>query len=466
MNIRGLAIASGLSILLASCNDAIECAPQPIHAESDQPSPDASVAAVDVYLDHSRSMVGFLPRKQVAGSNQMVAFRTFVDGLPDIIAQLRPSGAASFTLFGGKTEVRSVTEPQFKVESSQPSSFTYDYTDIPNAIDSFASRPSDHLGVIITDLFFDTEEIGSGGTGSMLHALTRQLDQGRAVALIGILSRFDGAIYDIPPDKKRISYSGLRPVFAIVIGKTASVAAFIEQCRRAFAIDYETSPVHAVLFTPKELTRTSRFNRGDADRLAIAISGGPARATPILSDADSTGVALQTEVDAATPQSRMSLSVDATANRWRDAVYAHAGVGVTSITAWRFAGAAGDIGGASACRRLWHQLDFSGGTSTLSDDELRMQVPLTRSGRKLLSPDAVYALHVEAYLPPPTEGDLPSWIGAWTFDVNEADGLVRDATTEPMFKVFRLHQLASKLLEAAGGSRMPLFSANFVIKGE
>ncbi len=253
--VRLLALAS--SILLTGCGaKPVTCLPHAsllnrtawsISDVSARPS-----SAV-VYLDRSVSMQGFIPAHRVERADRESLFVSFMRGLPDQLDRSTNYATSSYYFFGGAFEHSTAERDAFVKTSIERAAFTYKETDIPAVLTEIGASRRDELAIVVTDLFFNNEELGSGGTGRIARSLRNLIAQGRSVAIVGVATPFSGKIYDIPPDRSIVSYNGVRPFFALVIGPTSTVERLIAGLREQLLIDKSPNAIRSILFAPNPL---------------------------------------------------------------------------------------------------------------------------------------------------------------------------------------------------------------------
>lgn len=174
---------------------------------------------VDVYWDVTPSMKGYAT---LTGGNNV--FRILADQyLGDIGNSM---GEVKFFRFG--KEVMPLSGREY-LNFRDPS-----YYD--NADDTYMQKVVDvadasHLSVVVTDLF----ENDADWTNVTSKLTDKYLRKHMAVAVIGIKNPFQGVIYDIGPDKKKLNYDSgtepgrFRPFYLFVMGPDSKVREFVER---------------------------------------------------------------------------------------------------------------------------------------------------------------------------------------------------------------------------------------------
>src|ERR1035437_6841768 len=181
----------------------------------DQVSPDL---IAQVYLDATSSMKGF---SKPESASEFVQFlqeieRAFTTGWK--------SPQLKYWKFGdGK---KAITErPVYAVASKMAF-----YEDAPlswkTRMDQVRRTASTGvLTVVITDLFQD--ESDEVAVVAALKDVT--LNQRLSVGVLGVRAKFDGVVYDIGPGSRNTPYKGIRPFYAILVGRTVDILHYIKQ---------------------------------------------------------------------------------------------------------------------------------------------------------------------------------------------------------------------------------------------
>jgi hypothetical protein len=235
---------------LAACGDRrLPCEPRDVLATKKEttdlfPVPQAipegrSPKKLQVFLDYSASMRGFLPEQSApddeANMRQILqnlqslqasempknsnkdggvanerkynasyyAFGGVTATAPNVAicgdgATYSPSGAILRTRFPDNFEFCEFSANQFLSRAGNGRNYRANRTDIDTLLRNINIKESDSIDIVITDLFYNTNELPGGSITALSAAFQPILESGRAVAIVTLKSGFDGDIYDIP----------------------------------------------------------------------------------------------------------------------------------------------------------------------------------------------------------------------------------------------------------------------------
>ncbi len=221
------------------------CAPPPRDdAQYTLPPPSNAAPMVDVFLDSTLSMKGFVS----TGTNNN--FQQTIPILESAVISRWAGGETHFFKFGSQIEAltnRSYLEavkPQFYSDSDYNT-----LTLIENVIDS--AKP-DHLTTIVTDLFQNNSDINQLSD----KIKKKYIAQGLGVGIFAIKSEFDGNVYDVGPDKYSFSYASgsdakkFRPFYLLVLGPHAEISKYFEALTYAGLNKFPGELQQRVIFSP------------------------------------------------------------------------------------------------------------------------------------------------------------------------------------------------------------------------
>jgi len=242
--------------------------------------------AATVFLDVSGSMRGYVapPRQPVRGrraDTEPRVFREIVLSLPRILGPLAEK--ASLYQFGEDIRVMptsalsDATRPD--AYAGNPGFYRAKKSRIQDVLARIEQMPPDELGIAITDLFLSGEDILNGA--ALRSPLARILESGRAIAVIGIRTGFNGPIFDLPGMPSNFSFADAyeRPFFIIAAGPLPAVSRLTRQLELEYlaplAEPVDGRRYHATIFTRHPL-------EGDSRRLELVPVGGVEKATDIV----------------------------------------------------------------------------------------------------------------------------------------------------------------------------------------
>ena len=195
------------------------------------PASTSDVGPVDVFVDGSGSMAGFI-RGATAGDRPL---QDLVARLPWIAGGLqRP---ASFTLFGRDLhplpvgrEALLASDAPYACHTGEALPCDNQETRLDRVLAAIKAKPADHLAVLVTDLWLTGQDL-SAGPAALSGPLSDMLASGRAVGVVGVRAPYDGPIYDIP---NAPPFAGARShgLFVLLVGPVDRVTAFHERLGR------------------------------------------------------------------------------------------------------------------------------------------------------------------------------------------------------------------------------------------
>ena len=180
---------------------------------------------VYVYFDGSLSMQGFV--KDQPGQKNL--YRDVIDDLQQISENVGKK--TYFHKFGSKVDpiqenaIANVTKPGFYICKDSQAKCNNQETRLEQP---FKATRIDKNGtyVIVTDLFLSSKQLVGSTLSSLTKPLKSILKDGKSIGIFGVMSSFNGNIYDIPKkDGGTFKYSEAkkRPFYIIVIGDQKNI---------------------------------------------------------------------------------------------------------------------------------------------------------------------------------------------------------------------------------------------------
>ena len=195
------------------------------YSETEAETSSAEKNPVFVYFDGSLSMQGYV--KDQPGQKNL--YRDVVDDLQQISENV--GNKTFYHRFGSKVEpikeneIAKVTKPGFYICTDSQAKCNNQETRLELPFKA-AKANKDATYVIVTDLFLSSKQLVGSTLSSLTKPLKSILKDGKSIGIFGVMSSFNGNIYDIPKkDGGTFKYSEAkkRPFYIIVIGDQKNI---------------------------------------------------------------------------------------------------------------------------------------------------------------------------------------------------------------------------------------------------
>lgn len=233
-------IMIGFALLLSGCSvssighttkGAVEAPPSvDTYAKSD-------TITADIYLDGTTSMYGYVnyPGGTIYGDA--------VKNIERTITENWKNDSINYIKFGD-------TFQEMSRDAFLQMDTTAFYDQKDTSLQKVIEQTKDNdLSIIITDLFQTNQDLDS-----LVHSIKNKgMGNGRAVAVIGLKSQFNGKIFDVGKNMSSLDYassddsSTYRPVYLIVMGNENDTRAFVESYQKKMP---ESAQVNVAFFAP------------------------------------------------------------------------------------------------------------------------------------------------------------------------------------------------------------------------
>ena len=260
------------SFFLSSVNAKDLCQPDlnlPTYSDEDtETSSDKN--PVFVYFDGSLSMQGYT--KDQPGQKNL--YRDVIDDLQQISENV--GNKTFYHKFGSKVEpikeneIAKVTKPGFYICSDSQAKCNNQETRLELPFKA-AKANKDATYVIVTDLFLSSKQLVGSTLSSLTKPLKSILKDGKSIGIVGVMSSFNGNIYDIPKkDGGTFKYTEAkkRPFYIIIIGDQKNINQIKKNLEEQHFIDAEDQYKFALITSSPVLQNLNKNKVITEDNIA------------------------------------------------------------------------------------------------------------------------------------------------------------------------------------------------------
>lgn len=406
----------------------------PSDLTSDLASEEASFLGVEnsihIYYDVSGSMVGYIDPPKNDAYPPVYADLTLA--LPDVASAITPD--VFFYEFGERIVPLPAAELNRLIT---PSTYSCalgragcQESRINETFELAASDVPSSLHVIVTDLFLAQGDL-IGTPGRALQApLWRALEQGKAIALVGVAAGFNGRIFDLPSGGSYDHADG-RPLYLVIVGPLERIATFLSGLDALLGWDATGVEVHQTIYSHPVVVR--RFTSGhDFDIEAMETAVVPRTASSmslqeVSADRDALGFVARFD-----PSSLLSTGS-----------FSLAGIELKQDV-WIQARTSGD------CEARWQRLDPAPKVAEIVvEDDGRIAVVFFRSQEEKMGLPSGYSYLLRSTV---TALDIKpldaNWTESWSFvSADEAEVLASQPSFFPTLNLQRIASMLTNLVE-------------------
>ena len=225
---------------------------------------------VFVYFDGSLSMQGYT--KDQPGQKNL--YRDVIDDLQQISENV--GNKTFYHKFGSKVEpikeneIAKATKPGFYICSDSQAKCNNQETRLELPFKA-AKANKDATYVIVTDLFLSSKQLVGSTLSSLTKPLKSILKDGKSIGIVGVMSSFNGNIYDIPKkDGGTFKYSEAkkRPFYIIIIGDQKNINQIKKNLEEQHFIDAEDQYKFALITSSPVLQNLNKNKVITEDNIA------------------------------------------------------------------------------------------------------------------------------------------------------------------------------------------------------
>ena len=225
---------------------------------------------VFVYFDGSLSMQGYT--KDQPGQKNL--YRDVIDDLQQISENV--GNKTFYHKFGSKVEpikeneIAKATKPGFYICSDSQAKCNNQETRLELPFKA-AKANKDATYVIVTDLFLSSKQLVGSTLSSLTKPLKSILKDGKSIGIVGVMSSFNGNIYDIPKkDGGTFKYTEAkkRPFYIIIIGDQKNINQIKKNLEEQHFIDAEDQYKFALITSSPVLQNLNKNKVITEDNIA------------------------------------------------------------------------------------------------------------------------------------------------------------------------------------------------------
>lgn len=398
---------------------------------------------VDLYVDGSGSMIGFLQGADAERrpfQDLVTHLRSATMGEPGrgVTRRYHLFGSTIKPLGDGGPDLL-IRDATYRCPEADRARCNNQESRLDLVLQRVAAAPPNTLSVIVSDLWLSARELEASGSVAVGAPASELLAAGSALGVLGVRAPYQGEIYDLPSGGST-SWSGDRALFVLLAGPVERVTAFRDNLERSGLRGFGAKEARFSLFTGQPIAgraagQLSLSGPALTQRTVVRFRSGPGLPQAVLS---ARAAVRERIAPAATSRSAVRFTADPAQAVRPGAVWRGESEGVTKV--WR-------LQGKEPCRAdAWRPAADLPGGWVADGGSARLELPAAELAGRLPKGGA-YLLAGELrrtglHSPNPAN----AWMREWSFNASSEQAVVQ--RPGPVFPTLNLAETA-QILEAA-----------------